>query len=176
MLRVKRFGPSARSNREAHISVVHDCFDCLSDAVRHPAAVRPSRVRHTVLAFAATLAVVTYVDRVCISSAKSNIAADLQLSDTQMGWVLSIFALGYALFQVPSGIMADRYGPRIILSAVVTFWSLFTALTAAAQGFISMLACRFLFGAGEAGAFPGCARAVYSAATRRAISSTSFAS
>src|SRR5215212_3016350 len=96
------------------------------------------------------LSMLLYVDRVCISSAKSEIAADLRLSDTQMGWVLSIFALGYALFQVPSGILADRFGPRLILTAVVTFWSFFTALTAAAHGFFSMLACRFLFGAGEA--------------------------
>jgi len=108
------------------------------------------------------LSMLLYVDRVCISSAKSEIATELRLSDTQMGWVLSIFALGYALFQVPSGILVDRFGPRIILSAVVTFWSLFTALTAAVPGYLSMLACRFLFGAGEAGAFPGCARAVYS--------------
>ena len=108
------------------------------------------------------LSVLLYVDRVCISSAKSEIAADLQLSDKQMGWVLSSFALGYALFQVPCGVLADRFGPRLILSAVVTFWSFFTALTAAAQGYLSMLVCRFLFGAGEAGAFPGCARAVYS--------------
>lgn len=108
------------------------------------------------------LSMLLYVDRVCISSAKENIAADLKLTDTQMGWVLSIFALGYAIFQVPSGIMADRFGPRLILSAVVTIWSMFTALTAATQGYVSMLLCRFLFGAGEAGAFPGCARAVYS--------------
>ena len=79
-----------------------------------------------------------------------------------MGWVLSIFALGYALGQVPTGIMADRFGPRRILSSVVTVWSIFTAFTAAAHGFISLLGCRFLFGAGEAGAFPACARAVYS--------------
>jgi ACS family glucarate transporter-like MFS transporter len=79
-----------------------------------------------------------------------------------MGWVLSIFALGYAVLQVPSGLLADRYGPRRILSGVVTAWSLFTALTGAAYCFQSMLLCRFLFGAGEAGAFPGCARAVYS--------------
>lgn len=108
------------------------------------------------------LSMLLYVDRVCISSAKENIAADLKLTDTEMGWVLSIFALGYAIFQVPSGIMADRFGPRLILSAVVTLWSAFTALTATAQGYVSMLLCRFLFGAGEAGAFPGCARAVYS--------------
>ena len=108
------------------------------------------------------LSMLLYVDRVCISSAKTHIAADLKLTDTQMGWVLSIFALGYALGQVPTGLLADRLGPRLILSSVVTIWSLFTALTAAARGFISLLACRFLFGVGEAGAFPACARAVYS--------------
>ncbi len=108
------------------------------------------------------LSVLLYVDRVCMSSAKESIAGELKLTDTQMGWVLSIFALGYAIFQVPSGLLADRFGPRFVLSAVVTVWSGFTALTAAAQGFVSMLTCRFLFGAGEAGAFPGCARAVYS--------------
>jgi ACS family glucarate transporter-like MFS transporter len=108
------------------------------------------------------LSVLLYIDRVCISSAKSDIASELKLTDTQMGWVLSIFALGYAVFQVPSGLLADRFGPRWILSGVVTTWSIFTALTAAAQGFVSLLVCRFLFGAGEAGAFPGCARAVYS--------------
>jgi ACS family glucarate transporter-like MFS transporter len=108
------------------------------------------------------LSMLLYVDRVCISSAKEHIARDLHLSDTQMGWVLSIFALGYALGQVPTGLMADRLGPRLILSAVVTAWSIFTALTAAVRGFIPLLGCRFLFGVGEAGAFPACARAVYS--------------
>jgi MFS transporter, ACS family, glucarate transporter len=108
------------------------------------------------------LSMLLYVDRVCISASKSSMAADLGLSGEQMGWVLSIFALGYALFQVPSGLLADRYGPRRVLSAVVTAWSLFTALTGAAQGFLSLLSYRFLFGAGEAGAFPACARAVYS--------------
>jgi MFS transporter, ACS family, glucarate transporter len=108
------------------------------------------------------LSMLLYVDRVCISASKESISTELGLTGTQMGWVLSIFALGYAVFQVPSGLLADRYGPRRILSGVVTAWSLFTALTGAAQGFLSMLLCRFLFGAGEAGAFPGCARAVYS--------------
>jgi ACS family glucarate transporter-like MFS transporter len=79
-----------------------------------------------------------------------------------MGWVLSVFALGYALFQTPSGILADRLGPRRVLTAVVTFWSIFTALTGAVWNFVSMLIVRFLFGAGEAGAFPGISRAVYS--------------
>lgn len=108
------------------------------------------------------LALLLYIDRVCISVAKESIAGDLQLSDIQMGWVLSIFALGYALFQVPSGLMADKYGPRKVLTGIVAIWSVLTALTGAAFNFISLLVVRFAFGAGEAGAFPGMARATFS--------------
>jgi ACS family glucarate transporter-like MFS transporter len=108
------------------------------------------------------LAFLLYVDRVCISTAKAPIVAELGLSDAQFGWVLSAFAFGYALLQTPSGALADRYGARRILTGVVVFWSVFTGLTAAAWNFVSMLVVRFLFGAGEAGAFPGMARAVYS--------------
>lgn len=108
------------------------------------------------------LSVLLYIDRVAISAAEADIRADLGLSPTQMGWILSIFALGYALFQTPAGILSDRFGPRRILAAVVTFWSIFTALTGAAFNFISMLVYRFLFGVGEAGAFPGMARAIFS--------------
>lgn len=117
--------------------------------------------RHLMIFGMFLLSMLLYVDRACISSAKENIASDLHLSETQMGWVLSIFALGYAVFQVPSGILADRFGSRMVLTGVVMFWSLFTALTASVQGFLALIACRFLFGAGEAGAFPGCARAIY---------------
>jgi MFS family permease len=74
------------------------------------------------------LSMLLYVDRVCISAAKKDIASELHLSETQMGWILSAFALGYALFQVPARPMADRFGPRAILGAVVTAWSIFTAL------------------------------------------------
>jgi ACS family glucarate transporter-like MFS transporter len=108
------------------------------------------------------LSVLLYVDRVCISAAEEPITGDLGLTEKQFGWVLSAFALGYALCQTPGGWLADRFGPRRILTAVVTFWSLFTGLTAAAFNFVSMLAARFLFGAGEAGAFPGISRAVFS--------------
>ena len=108
------------------------------------------------------LAMLLYIDRVCISAAEKEVAASLDLTDTQMGWVMSAFALGYALCQIPSGMLADRFGPRRILTVVVCSWSLFTALTAAAWNFLSMLVVRFLFGAGEAGAFPGCARAIFS--------------
>lgn len=108
------------------------------------------------------LSLILYIDRVCISAAKSPIADSLHLSDKQMGWVLSIFALGYALFQTPSGYIADKFGPRRVLAMIVTFWSIFTSLTGVAWNYISLLVVRFLFGAGEAGAFPGISRAVYS--------------
>lgn len=107
------------------------------------------------------LSLLTYIDRAAISSAKEPIAAELALSDQSMGAVFSAFALGYALAQIPSGWLADRVGPRIALTAVVSAWSLFTALTGAAPGFWALLVIRFLFGAAEAGAFPGSARAFY---------------
>lgn len=118
--------------------------------------------RHLVVIATFLLAFLLYVDRVCISTAKGPIVAELQLSDAQFGWVLSAFAFGYALLQAPAGALADRYGARRILAAVVVFWSFFTGATALAWGFASLLVIRFLFGAGEAGAFPGMARAVYS--------------
>lgn len=108
------------------------------------------------------LSVLLYVDRACISAAKDGMTGDLGLSDTQWGWVMSSFALGYALFQTPTGAIADRFGPRVLLSSVVVLWSLFTGLTGVVRGFVSLFAVRFLFGAGEAGAFPGMARAVFS--------------
>ena len=108
------------------------------------------------------LALLLYIDRICISVAKDPIAGDLNISDKAMGWVLSSFALGYALLQVPSGMMADRFGPRKVLTSIVTFWSVLTAVTGAAWNFISLLIIRFLFGAGEAGAFPSMSRAIFS--------------
>lgn len=118
--------------------------------------------RYFVAAGMFLLALLLYVDRVCISVAKESIAGDLLLSDKQMGWVLSIFALGYALFQVPSGILADKFGPRKVLTGIVSIWSILTAMTGAVNNFITLLLVRFAFGAGEAGAFPGMARATYS--------------
>ena len=89
-------------------------------------------IRYLLVAATFSLSVLLYVDRVCISAAKDHVARELGLSDTQMGWVLSAFALGYALCQTPSGLLADRYGPRKVLTSVVAYWSLFTGLTAMA--------------------------------------------
>jgi len=108
------------------------------------------------------LSLLLYIDRVCISASVGPITTDLGLSETQMGWVMSSFALGYALCQTPAGLLADRFGPRRVLTAVVVFWSVFTGLTGAAFNLVSMIAARLLFGAGEAGAYPAIARATYS--------------
>ena len=117
--------------------------------------------RHRLLAVTFTLATLLYVDRIAISAAKTQVTGEFQLSDTQFGWVLSAFALGYALFQAPAGALADRFGPRLVLAAIVALWSIFTGLTGLAWGFLSLLVFRFLFGLAEAGAFPNCARAIY---------------
>lgn len=118
-------------------------------------------LRYQMVSATFILSMIVLFDRILISVAKEPVSESLNLSDKQMGWVLSIFALGYALFQTPSGYLADRFGPRKILVAVVSIWSLFTALTGAVYQFTTLLVVRFLFGVGEAGAFPGMARVVY---------------
>lgn len=119
---------------------------------------KPSRTRYWVVAFAVSLAVIQYVDRVCISQSKRDIQHDLKLDDPTMSWVMGAFGLAYALFEIPSGWMGDRYGPRQALIRVVLWWSFFTILTGATGGFMSLVAVRFLFGAGEAGCFPNLTR------------------
>ena len=118
-------------------------------------------VRHKMVGGTFILAMIVLFDRILISVAKDPIASDLSLNDKQMGWVLSIFALGYALFQTPSGFLADKFGARRVLTAVVSLWSFFTALSGAVWSFGSLMIVRFLFGMGEAGAFPSMARAIF---------------
>ncbi len=116
---------------------------------------RNSRVRWQVVAALFLLSFLTIVDRVCISAAKGDMSRDLGLSDVTFGWVFGVFALGYAIFQVPSGWLADSYGPRKFLTAIVLLWSLFTGLTGLVYGSVALIAVRFLFGLAEAGAYPG---------------------
>jgi ACS family glucarate transporter-like MFS transporter len=117
--------------------------------------------RLAVLAALFFLSLILYLDRAAISSAKTSMATALFLSDAAMGVVFSAFALGYAFAQIPSGWLADRFGPRVALAFVVALWSVFTVLTGVASGLGTLLVVRFLFGAAEAGAFPGSARVIY---------------
>ena len=118
-------------------------------------------IRNRVVAFTMALAAVTYLDRVCIGVLQTKISADLDLTRVQMGYIFSAFAVAYAAFGVPLARWCDRDGARKVLTWVVLVWSVFTMATALAWNFISMAVIRFLFGIGEAGAWPSVAR-VYS--------------
>lgn len=115
---------------------------------------RPTRTRYWVIVFAVTLAILAYIDRVCISMAAPHISRDLGFDREQMGRIFSAFAIAYALFEIPGGWLGDWMGPRRVLLRIVLWWSSFTALTGAMTNFWSMWIVRFLFGAGEAGCFP----------------------
>ncbi|MCW3117642.1 MAG: transporter [Chitinophagaceae bacterium] len=110
--------------------------------------------RYRLLIFLCSLTTLTYLDRSCISIVGVRLKADLGLTNEQFGWVLASFTLAYALFEIPSGILGDRIGPRAVFIRIVLFWSLCTALTGMVSGLFLLLFIRFLFGMGESGTYP----------------------
>ena len=114
----------------------------------------PSNVRRSVMLGLFLLSVITYLDRVCINSAAPEMQRDLGLSNAQWGMVVGAFLAAYGLFEVPGGWLGDRFGPRLILTRIVVWWSGFTALTGVVRNYTQLLIVRSLFGAGEAGAYP----------------------
>ena len=104
--------------------------------------------------------VITYLDRVCISVAGPRMQEALHLGPIEWGWVTGIFTLSYAVFEIPSGALGDRIGPRKVLTRIVLWWSAFTSLTGMVAGLYPLLLVRFLFGVGEAGAFPNASVAI----------------
>ncbi len=123
-------------------------------------ATRPTGVRWQVLGMLVLLSMITYLDRVCINSAGPAIREELGLTTGQMGWVLGVFAIAYGVFEIPGGWMGDRFGPRVVLTRIVVWWSAFTAFTGLVTGYGQILVVRFLFGAGEAGAYPNSSAAI----------------
>jgi MFS family permease len=119
-----------------------------------------SRARLKLLQLAFALSIITYIDRVCISTAAPEIRTALGLTSSQMGWAFSAFTIAYAAFEVPSGWLGDTLGPRKVLTRIVLWWSAFTMATGAVWSYVSLLIARFLFGAGEAGAFPNMSRSL----------------
>ncbi len=95
--------------------------------------------RSLVLILLTTLGVITFIDRINISVAGDSIMTDLGLNEAQWGWVLSAFILSYSLFQIPLGLWGDKKGQRFVLTFIVLWWSIFTGLTGAAGGFVSLL-------------------------------------
>ena len=119
----------------------------------------PTRTRYWVIVFAVTLAVVTYIDRVCISQAAPAMMRDLHLSKVEMGYAFLAFTWAYALFEIPGGWLGDWIGPRKVLMRVVIWWSFFTAATGWVWNQTSLVITRALFGAGEAGCYPNLTKA-----------------
>ncbi len=122
-----------------------------------PAPERPTTARRRIVAFGAAIAFLSFLDRAAISQAAPFISREMHLSPTEMGLVFSAFGFTYAAFEMPSGWLGDRFGARRLLTRIILLWSFFTAFTGAAWNFSSLFTSRLLFGAGEAGCFPGLA-------------------
>jgi MFS family permease len=124
-----------------------------------PSSLRPTHARYWVIVFAVALAIIQYVDKVCMSQAAPFVQRDLHLNAEQMGWVFGAFTLAYALFEIPAGYLGDRFGPGKVLLRIVVWWSFFTAAIGRMWSWGSLVVVQLLFGAGEAGAFPNLTKA-----------------
>ena len=124
------------------------------------AAIKPTRARYKVLAFVIAAYFITYIDRVLLSVSAPFIEREFGFSTITMGWVLFCYSIAYAAFQIPGGWFGDKVGPRLAMTCVVIWWSVFTALTSLTWSAASMGVCLFLIGMGEAGAFPIANRAL----------------
>src|SRR5262249_22939563 len=119
-----------------------------------------SRGRWYILLLISLMYLITYLDRVNISTAAPVISKEFGFDKITMGAIFSAFVWAYAMFQVPGGWLGDRFGPRRVLTAIVGYWSLMTAGIALAGSATMFIVMRFLFGVGEAGAFPVATRAM----------------
>src|SRR5216684_1502562 len=121
---------------------------------------RPSHGRWYILGLICLMYLITYLDRVNISTAAPVISKEFGFDKITMGVIFSAFGRVYVMYQVLGGWLVDRFGARNVLTVIVSYWSAMTAATAVASGAASFMVLRFLFGMGEAGAFPGATRAM----------------
>jgi len=122
-------------------------------------------IRYLLVLWLLVLSAVAYVDRTNVSIAGPEIVREFRIDNAHLGWVFSAFLIGYAAFQIPGGVLARRFGPRRLLAISVTWWGLFTALTALAppgvRGALWILVLiRFALGAGEAIMYPAASQFV----------------
>jgi ACS family glucarate transporter-like MFS transporter len=136
-------------------------------------SLRPTYIRHLVLAALCAITTINYVQRNSVGGAETTIRADLNLTRNQTGDAMGAFFLTYALCQVPSGWLAQRWGGRRALTMYAAGWSLVMALTAAAINLPALLGARWAMGALQAGIFPCCTMilAAWYPATRRGFAS-----
>ena len=127
---------------------------------------RPTQVRYRVLAAACSLAIITYIHRVGFATASAEFKTALGLNDSHIGLLMAAFMIGYGLFEMPWGLLADAFGTRTVLAAIILGGSTLTA-SLALVGFLPrelmlivavLVVLRFLFGALQAGTFPAIAR------------------
>ncbi len=116
--------------------------------------------RYQVLGVLCLLAIITYLDRTAASVAEHGITDTFQLTEQQFGWLHAIFSIAYGIFQIPSGLLGDRFGAKKVLLFIVVWWSAFTLFTGLSATFSMILIIRFLFAAGESGAFPNISIAI----------------
>jgi ACS family glucarate transporter-like MFS transporter len=131
----------------------------------------PTNIRYRVLLLACTLSMLTYLDRACFGAAAPTMVAEFGLNSVaDLRWAITAFAIAYGLFEIPSGWWGDRFGVRKVLLRIVLWWSFFTVLTGLVGytvagyvlgGVVTLAVIRFLFGMGEAGAYPNIARALH---------------
>ena len=110
--------------------------------------------RFWVLIVLVLFSIITYLDRTSISITGIEITKDLNLTEKQFGWIMGSFAFAYGIFEIPMGLWGDLKGPKSVLFRIVLSWSVFTILTGFSYTFTGLFIIRFLFGLGEAGAYP----------------------
>ena len=132
-----------------------------SDHVHHVDVSQVLKAQNRVLALLGSLCVLTYADRICIAVAAPRLQTELHLDAQDWGYVTGAFSIAYMLFEIPGGYLADRFGARSMVARIVLWWSAFTALTGAVSSFAALLLVRFLFGVGEAGAYPTASTSIF---------------
>lgn len=122
--------------------------------MRSLAPAKATKVRYTVLAAIFINVVINYMDRSNISVAAPLLTDEFQLTSVQLGYIFSAFGWTYALLQIPGGIMADRFGPRLVYTFCLITWSLATLAQGFAKGFTSLFGLRMAIGVFEAPSYP----------------------
>ena len=121
---------------------------------------QPSHARYLVVGLIASGAVSLYITRHVLAVTNEEIKRELSIGSTEMGAVMSLFSLGYLLFQVPGGWLGQKIGTRMTMPGLSTVWSLCTVVTAAVSSLGAMIASRFVFGLAQAGLVPNSAKVV----------------
>ena len=116
--------------------------------------------RYQVLAILGIFSIITYLDRTAMGLTGDAVTKDLNLTEKEFGWILFAFTIAYGAFDIPTGWLGDKFGPKKTLIRIVIIWSIFTVLTGFATSFLMLFVVRFLFGAGESGAYPNATVAI----------------